>query len=59
MQTSLSLSPTDDRKKNFYKKVIDKLNDGKSDADKKKLEEEAKKCDGYAEMEKIMKEGMN
>lgn len=37
----------------------DKLNDGKSDADKKKLEEEAKKCDGYAEMEKIMKEGMN
>ena len=36
----------------------DKLNDGKSDADKKKLEEEAKKCDGYAEMEKIMKDGL-
>ena len=36
----------------------EKLNDGKSDADKKKLEDEAKKCDGYAEMEKIMKDGL-
>jgi hypothetical protein len=35
-----------------------KLNEGKSDADKKKLEDEAKKCDGYAEMDKIMKGGM-
>jgi hypothetical protein len=35
-----------------------KLNEGKSEADKKKMEEEAKKCDGYAEMDKIMKGGM-
>jgi hypothetical protein len=34
------------------------LDEGKSDADKKKLQEEAKKCEGYAEMEKIMKGGM-
>ena len=30
--------------------------EGKSDADKKKLEDEEKKCDGYAEGEKLMKE---
>jgi hypothetical protein len=30
-----------------------KLGEGKSDADKKKLEDEAKKCEGYAEMEKM------
>lgn len=44
-----------------YKPTMDKcskLNDGKSDADKKKMEEEAKKCEGYAEMEKMMKGGM-
>jgi hypothetical protein len=44
-----------------YKPTMDKcskLNEGKSDADKKKMEEEAKKCDGYAEMDKIMKGGM-
>ena len=35
-----------------------KLDEGKSEADKKTLQEEAKKCEGYAEMEKIMKGGM-
>jgi hypothetical protein len=32
-----------------------KLGEGKTDADKKKMEEEAKKCAGYAEMEKMRK----
>lgn len=44
-----------------YKPKMDKcskLNEGKSDSDKKKMEEEAKKCDGYAELDKMMKEGM-
>jgi len=27
-------------------------------ADRKKFEEDAKKCDGYAELDKMMKEGM-
>ena len=35
-----------------------KMFENKSEADMKKLEEEAKKCDGYAEMEKMRKEGM-
>ncbi len=35
-----------------------KLNEGKSEADTKKMGEEAEKCDGYAEMEKLMKDGL-
>lgn len=36
-----------------------KITEGKSDSEKKKIEDEAKKCDGYAEMDKLMNEELH
>jgi hypothetical protein len=37
-------------------KIVEKLAKGKSEADLKKLDEELKKCAGWAEMEKLRQE---